>query len=102
MSSINAPTAADQEASEHDVSEKKFRLIGFIILLVSFGGFGAWAAFAPLDSASLAPGQVEVKGNRKTVQHLEGGIVKDILVSDGDYVEEGERLIVMDSTQFAA
>ena len=59
-------------------------LAACIIILIFFGGFGTWAALAPLDSAALAPGRVTVASNRKTVQQLEGGIVKDLLVKEGD------------------
>ena len=52
-------------------------LAAAIIILIFFGGFGTWAALAPLDSAALAPGRVTVASNRKTIQHLEGGIVKN-------------------------
>jgi len=78
------------------------RLIGFTILLLVFGGFGSWAALAPLDSAALAPGVVTVKNYRKTVQHLEGGIVKDIRVRDGAEVKAGDLLLVLDDTQARA
>jgi epimerase transport system membrane fusion protein len=84
------------------VSDHRTRLLGFIIVLVTFGLFGTWAIFAPLDSAALAPGVVTVKTYRKTVQHLEGGIVKDLLVRDGDIVKVGDPLIVLDDTQIHA
>ena len=84
------------------VSDTAPRTIGFIIVFLIFGVFGGWAAIAPLDSAALAPGVVIVKGNRKTVQHLEGGIVKKILVSDGQIVKQGQPLIVLDNTQASA
>ena len=47
-------------------------------------GFGLWAIFAPLESAAIAGGEVEAETSRKTIQHLEGGIVAQILVKDGD------------------
>lgn len=87
---------------ELDVSDKAPRLIGLLILFVTFGMFGTWAAVAPLDSAALAPGVVTVKTYRKTVQHLEGGIVNEILVRDGDQVAAGEVLLVLDDTQTQA
>ncbi|HSK41659.1 MAG TPA: HlyD family type I secretion periplasmic adaptor subunit [Arenibaculum sp.] len=68
-------------------------LAGFVVLAVAFGGFGTWAALAPLDSAAVAPGVVVVDGKRKTIQHLEGGIIDDILVRDGDFVETDEVLV---------
>ncbi len=87
---------------ELDVSDKKPRLIGLLILFVTFGMFGTWAAVAPLDSAALAPGVVTVKTYRKTIQHLEGGIVEEIHVRDGDQVEAGDVLLVLDDTQARA
>ncbi|MBV0932312.1 HlyD family type I secretion periplasmic adaptor subunit [Marinobacterium weihaiense] len=87
---------------ELDVSDKKPRLIGLLILFVTFGMFGTWAAVAPLDSAALAPGVVTVKTYRKTIQHLEGGIVEEIHVRDGDQVETGDVLLVLDDTQAQA
>ncbi|MET4162984.1 epimerase transport system membrane fusion protein [Marinobacterium sp. MBR-111] len=87
---------------ELDVSDKAPRLIGLLILFVTFGMFGTWAAVAPLDSAALAPGVVTVKTYRKTIQHLEGGIVNEIMVRDGDQVTAGEVLLVLDDTQTQA
>ncbi|TAJ93159.1 MAG: HlyD family type I secretion periplasmic adaptor subunit [Gammaproteobacteria bacterium] len=75
---------------------------GLIIILLSFGGFGAWAALAPLSGAVVAPGYVKVDANRKTVQHLEGGIIKEILVRDGDRVAAGQPLVVIEDTQVDA
>jgi len=67
-----------------------------------FGLFGAWATFAPLGSAALAPGVVTVQSYRKTIQHLEGGIVKELHARDGDVVAAGDPLIVLDDTQVRA
>ena len=67
--------------------------------MVTFGLFGGWAVFAPLESAALAPGVVTVKSYRKTVQHLEGGIVRELRVHDGDRVTAGDVLLVLDNTQ---
>jgi epimerase transport system membrane fusion protein len=58
-----------------------------------------WAAFAPLDGAALAPGQVTVKSYKKVVQHLEGRIVSEISVADGDIVEIGQTLLRLDNTE---
>ena len=73
-----------------------------VVIAVAFGGFGTWAALAPLDSAAIAPGVVVVEGNRKTIQHLEGGIVKEISVRDGDRVEQGDLLLRLDDTRARA
>ncbi|SEO36363.1 membrane fusion protein, epimerase transport system [Pseudomonas sp. NFACC39-1] len=81
------------------IDDKPVRRIGYLMLLVTFGLFGGWATLAPLDSAALAPGVVTVKSYRKTVQHLEGGIVRELRVHDGDLVKAGDVLLVLDSTQ---
>lgn len=75
---------------------------GFVVIALFFGGFGAWAALAPLSSAAVAPGVVIVDSNRKTIQHLEGGIIKDIKVRDGDKVTKGQVLVQLDETQARA
>lgn len=74
-------------------------LIGTAIVLVGLVGSTVWAAVAPLASAAIAPGQVIVDSERKTIQHLEGGIIKDILVSEGDRVTAGAPLVILDDTQ---
>jgi membrane fusion protein, epimerase transport system len=63
---------------------------------------GAWAAFAPLASAVIAEGTVKTAGNRKTVQHAEGGIVAAIHVKDGDQVQAGQVLITLSDLRVAA
>ena len=73
--------------------------IGLAVVAAFFAGFGGWAAVATLESAAIAPGVVSVASNRKTVQHLEGGIVGEILVRDGDQVSAGQVLIRLDETQ---
>lgn len=68
---------------------------GLIIIAITFGGIGSWAALAPLSGAVVAQGIVKVDDNRKTVQHMEGGIVREIRVSDGDHVQVGDTLLVV-------
>lgn len=74
-------------------------LAGLAIILMFFGGFGAWAVLAPLSAAAIAPGTVRVEGYRKTVQHLEGGIIRDLRVHEGDSVQHGQLLIRLNPTQ---
>lgn len=69
-------------------------LVGVFVL-----GLGAWSALAPLSSAAIASGVVETETNRKTIQHLEGGIVRRILVKNGDAVVAGQVLIELDDTK---
>lgn len=75
---------------------------GYLVLFLSVGLCGSWAAFAHINSAVVAAGIFSVESYRKTIQHLEGGIVADILVRDGDPVEEGQTLIRLDSTRIEA
>lgn len=82
--------------------EKPIRNIGIIVLIFTFGILGGWGYFAPLDSSALAPGTVSVKSFRKTVQHLDGGIVRELLVKEGTVVQEGDVLIRLDDTDIKA
>jgi epimerase transport system membrane fusion protein len=79
--------------------DRPVRRLGFVIVLLVFGGFGTWAALAPLDSAALAPGVITVENYRKTVQHLEGGIIRTIEVRDGESVAKDQVLVTLDDTQ---
>lgn len=79
--------------------DRRYRRIGLLIVLIVFGGLGGWAALAPLGSAAVAPGIMVVENYRKTVQHLEGGIVKTIQVRDGDQVKADQILLTLDDTQ---
>ena len=69
---------------------------GGIIIALLFGGFGIWATSAPLVSAAIAPGVVKVDSHRKTVQTFDGGIVREILVHEGDAVKQGQVLVRLD------
>ena len=74
-------------------------IVGFIALLALIGGFGTWAVFTEISGAVIAPGQLEVDRNRQVVQHLDGGVVSEINVREGDKVEAGQLLIRLDDTQ---
>ena len=65
-------------------------ILGFSIIFVTFGVFGGWAAVAKLDAAVVAPGTISLEGNRKVVQHLEGGIVEEIYVREADVIALAE------------
>ncbi len=71
--------------------------IGLWVLAAGFGGFLVWAALAPLDEGVPAAGMVAIDTKRKVVQHLSGGIVQEVLVREGDDVQEGQLLIRLDS-----
>src|SRR3954465_3626177 len=83
-------------------SIKHVALAGWIIIGLFFGGIGSWAATAPLNGAVVGNAIIKVDGNRKSVQHLDGGIVKDLRVKEGETVKVGEVLIVLDETQARA
>ena len=72
-------------------------LVGCFVL-----GLGTWSTFAPLESAAIASGTVESESSRKTIQHLEGGIIREILVADGDLVHAGQTLILLEDTKASA
>ena len=65
-------------------------LAGTAVALAFFAGFGSWAATAPLAGAAVAPAIIVPDGSRKTIQHLEGGIVHRVLVRDGERVAAGQ------------
>ena len=77
-------------------------LVGYLVVALFFGGLGTWAALAPIAGATIATGVISPEGSRKTVQHLEGGIITEILVDDGDMVQAGDRLVVLQGTQARA
>ncbi len=77
-------------------------IIGCVIIALFFGALGGWAGWAPLESAAIAPGEVTIDTNRKTIQHLEGGIIGEILVRDGDIVAVGQALIRLEEIQSRA
>ena len=83
-----------------DVS--KWMRIGIALLVLGMGGFFVWAATAPLDEGVPVSGVITVEAKRKTVQHLTGGIVRKIHVTESQSVKAGEVLIELDDTQARA
>ncbi len=75
---------------------------GYTVIFGTLALLVGSAAVARLDSAVVAPGVIAVENNRKTVQHLEGGIVSEILVKDGDVVKQGDTILRLDETRSAA
>ena len=75
---------------------------GVLTIALGIGGFTAWAATAPLASAALAPGVIGVESNRKTVQHVQGGIIADLLVKEGERVRAGQVLVRLDDVETRA
>ncbi len=84
------------------INPKKTILLGMLILIIFFGGLGSWACFFPMTGAVIAPGTVKVTQEKKTVQHLEGGIVEKIFIKEGDIVKKGNLLIRLKSSRVDA
>lgn len=83
-------------------SDKGYRLFGTILLVLLLGGSFLWGLYAPMQSAVSAPGKIEVTSKNKVIQHLEGGIIDAVYVSDGDTVVKGQPLIKLSGTQLHA
>ncbi len=77
-------------------------VFGIWVMLITFGFFMMWAILAPLDSASHAIGKIVLESKKRLIQHPEGGVIKEILVKDGDEVKKGQTLIILDDTQLLA
>lgn len=71
---------------------------GFAFLAILIGGFGVWAGSAPIAGAIIASGSFVTTGQNKTLQHLEGGVIREIRVKEGDQVELGQTLLLLDET----
>jgi HlyD family secretion protein len=80
-------------------SPKPVALAGYVLIFLTFGVLGSWAAVAKLDSAVVAPGTISLEGNRRVVQHLEGGLVEEILVTEANSVTEGDVLLRLSSVE---
>lgn len=76
--------------------------VGILLFILVFGVFGLWSVLAPIEGAAHGPGVVTVRSNKKLIQHLEGGIVKEILAQNGDIVRAGQPLLILDNTQSLA
>ena len=75
---------------------------GLAVIVALVLGIGIWMVVTPLSGAAIAPGAVKVDMNRKTLQHQEGGIIKEILVRDGSHVEAGQTLLVINDVRVDA
>ena len=74
-------------------SEKGTVNFGIFVIFMLVGVFGIWLGMAPLNSAAVAVGKINVVSNKKIIQHLEGGVVDKIFVKDGDVVKAGDPLV---------
>jgi HlyD family type I secretion membrane fusion protein len=97
---MNALTTIDHTQWYVDVprSIRGQTIVGLLLLVLTFGGFGVWAFTAPLAAAVVAQGSFVATGQNKIIQHLEGGIIDKIFVEEGDHVEEGDPIVRLDET----
>lgn len=90
----SSPAAtADMAKTALAADTRTIMRIGLWALVLGLGGFLLWAAFAPLDEGVPTQGIVAIDTKRKTVQHLQGGIVREVMVREGDLVREGQVLL---------
>lgn len=87
---------------EIDTDRKPILKIASLILFLIFGVGGAWALLAPLASAVVASGRVIAEDRNRVVQHLEGGILEELMVREGDLVEKGAVVARLDDTLLRA
>ena len=98
----NKPARLDRVNFEPELTLRRPALAGIIAITIGFGGFLLWSVTANIDSAAIANGSVIVDSKKKTVSHLEGGILKRLLVAEGDVVKAGQPLLELDGTRAQA
>ena len=92
-------TAQFELERQYEPSIGRYVFLGLFLLAVFFGGALYWSLSSKLDGAVVAPASLVVEGQRKTVEHIDGGIIRSILVTDGEFVEKGQTLVRLDSME---
>ena len=84
----------------HEVprSIRRHAITGITLMAIAFGGFGYWAFTAPLAAAVISQGSFVATGRNKIVQHLEGGIIDNIYIEEGQFVDQGDPILSLDQT----
>ena len=96
ISSTSLSGAGNPEQSAAPEHTGRAARVGLWALAIGFGGFLLWAGLAPLDEGVPGQGMISIDTKKKTVQHLTGGLVKEVLVGEGDHVKEGQLLVRLD------
>ena len=94
----NYPAARAMASTQPNDSTRSYHLFGLALIIILIGGVGFWSATAKLGGAVIAPATFTVESNRKMINHYDGGVVRDILVREGDRVSAGDVLVRLDST----
>ena len=94
--------AGKSDRGNPDTSWRRVAAAGFGLIALTFGVVGGWAAVAKIDRAVAASGLVAIESNRKTVEHWEGGIIREILVKEGEAVGQGAILFRLENVQAKA
>ena len=99
---VNATEKRQHATADNQEDPRRIIRQGMAVVVLFFGVLGAWSVLAHISGAVVAPGKVKVETERKTVQHLEGGIVDTIMVREGDEVKAGQPLVILESVQIDA
>lgn len=85
-----------------DTNPNKYIIAGLLVIALFFGGLTVWSVYFPFQGAVIASGKVTVLGERQVVQHLEGGMIENIIAREGSLVTEGDVLIELKSSQISS
>jgi len=102
MSELKLDLQSSEAVEAPKWSARTFCMIGFVTILLMFGGVGAWASIAKISGAVIASAEMRIKSKAKMVQHPDGGVVGEILVEEGHEVTAGEALLILDETEARA
>ena len=102
MSPIINDAVPEMETMRPSSSSRNAIILGFVVVMVIFLGLVAWAATAPLARAVATYATLTIKGEKKQIQHFEGGIVGTINVAEGQHVKKGDLLVALNPLQASA
>ena len=102
MNNENKQIEDNFDFQQKELNFDRIKKFGFNVIGLGLGGFLLFAMLVPLDEGVPATGLIAIDTKRKTLQHLQGGVVKEILVGEGDYVEKDQILLRLDDSAFRA
>lgn len=94
-----SPKTPSEKNSDALAATRSINLIGYAAIVLFFVVFGYWAATAPISGAAIASGRIAASGENQKVQHLEGGIIAQIHIREGDRIAAGAPMLTLDDTQ---